>query len=231
MLVTLPFVLLLLDYWPLRRLGRKAEVQNRVSRLPPHVSRFTFHAARSSPCSEKSCPFFTLSLASCVVTFAVQRQAGAVQSLVRLALPERLENSMVSYARYLAKTFWPVDLAVPYPHPGTWPWAQVLFTTALVTGVSVAAVWARRRQPYLFVGWFWFLGMLIPVIGLVQVGIQAMADRYTYLPLVGVFIALAWAGSEIAERWQALKPFLAAGASCLAGGLCLRKLQASGLLA
>ena len=214
MLVTLPFVLLLLDYWPLRRLGVR---QKEESRGTPHVSRFTFHVSRITalPLLLEKLPFLALSIASCVVTFVVQRQAGAMQPLSRLSWLVRVENSLVSYARYLAKALWPAHLAVPYPHPITWPLTQVVFSAALVAGFSVAAVWLRRRHPYVFVGWFWFLGMLIPVIGLVQVGFQAMADRYSYLPLVGVFVLLTWAAGDLYERWAGLKPILAAGAALL----------------
>ncbi len=214
MLVTLPFVLLLLDYWPLRRFGRR---QNAESGATHHASRISV-----LPLLLEKLPFLALSIASCIVTFAVQRQAGAVQSLSRLPWLVRLENSMVSYARYLARTVWPVDLAVPYPHPLNWPLAQVLLATGLIAVFSVAAVWLGRRWPYLFVGWSWFLGTLIPVIGLVQVGFQSMADRYTYLPLVGVFIALVWAAGDLAERWPELKPIAGAGATLLLAACAFR---------
>jgi protein O-mannosyl-transferase len=227
MLVTAPFVMLLLDYWPLARGQGVAHAEGAVtspaSRFAVHVSRFI----TPSLLIEKL-PFFALSAASCVITFLVQREAGAVQSLTRLSAHARLENSVVSYARYLAKAFWPVALAVPYPHPVSWPPAQVLFTATLVGALSVAAVWLARQRPYLFVGWFWFMGMLVPVIGLVQVGFQSLADRYTYLPLVGVFIVLAWGAGDLATRWPGIRTLAGAGAALLLGACALRTLDQLG---
>jgi Tfp pilus assembly protein PilF len=141
-------------------------------------------------------PFFLLSAISCVVTFIVQQKSGAMPSLMKISLAGRIENAFVSYARYLGKTFWPVNLAVLYPHPGHWDAGLVVFSLLLVAGLSVAAVRVGRRFPFVFTGWFWFFGTLIPVIGLVQVGNQSMADRYSYVPLIGVFIILAWGMGE-----------------------------------
>ena len=173
MLVTLPFVLLLLDYWPLRRWKKNT----------------------GSLLLEKA-PFFALSVASCVVTFVVQRRGGAVSGMAVLPLTDRIWNVFVSYARYLQKTFWPVNLSILYPHPRQWPAWAVAGSIILLTGISVWAAGRAKRQPYLVTGWLWFLGMLVPVIGLVQVGIQSMADRYGYLPLVGVFIMVVWGLSD-----------------------------------
>ena len=128
-------------------------------------------------------------------------QPGAVQSLAVLTTGERIENAFVSYARYLGKTFWPEKLSVLYPHPLHWPWLQVLPAAALVGALCLAVLAWQRRLPFLVTGWFWFLGTLIPVIGLVQVGNQSIADRYTYLPLIGVFILLAWGVGEVCSRW------------------------------
>ena len=185
MLVTLPCVLLLLDHWPLRRLpaGSWAEAK----------------AALPALLREKL-PFFALSLASCVVTFLVQRQSGAVRSLESFTLPERAANALVAYALYLRNTVWPAGLAVFYPHPGTWPPAAVLAAAGVVGALSFLALRGRQMQPFVTTGWFWFTGMLVPAIGLVQVGNQALADRYTYLPLIGVFLALAWAAADATER-------------------------------
>lgn len=121
-------------------------------------------------------------------------------TLADLTIDARVENALVSYARYLGMTFWPVDLAVFYPHPVHWPRVQVVLATVIVVGLCVATVWQGRRRGYLFVGWYWFLGTLIPVIGLVQVGVQAMADRFTYVPLIGVFIILVWGVGEVLAR-------------------------------
>jgi len=135
-------------------------------------------------------PFLLLSLISCLQT--VRAQQGAIQPLANIPFAARLSNALIAYARYLGKTLWPVDLATPYPYPSHWPLASALLAAALVAGLTVAAVGLRSRSPFVATGWLWFLGMLVPVIGLVQVGEQSMADRYTYLPSIGLFIMLVW---------------------------------------
>jgi len=180
MLVTLPFVLLLLDYWPLQRLQSNAERSN----LKPLALLL-----------REKIPFFALSLASSLVTFIVQRKGGAVSTSISIGA--RAANALVSYMRYLGKTFWPAKLSVLYPHPGHWSTAQVLLCTAALVLISAAVIALARARPWLAVGWFWFLGMMVPVIGLIQVGIQSMADRYTYLPLIGIFIIVVWSIAEI----------------------------------
>jgi Flp pilus assembly protein TadD len=134
-------------------------------------------------------PFLGLAFASSVMT--VQAQSLVVRPLAKLPMDIRVANALVSYARYLGKTFWPVRLAVFYPYEKWSPWA-VMGAAAILLGITCAVLWRARREPYLVVGWLWFLGMLVPVIGLVQVGLQSMADRYTYLPSVGLFLMLAW---------------------------------------
>jgi protein O-mannosyl-transferase len=188
MLVTLPFVLLLLDCWPLRRF----ELSTLNSQLST-ISRLV---------AEKA-PFFLLAAASSVVTFIVQRKGGAVST--SLSVGARIANALVSYIRYIGKTFWPVDLSILYPHPGRWPTWQVIASAVLLLAIFTVVLWLARKRPYLVVGWLWFCGMLVPTVGLVQVGIQSMADRYTYLPLIGLFIMLAWGASElIPDRpWRA----------------------------
>ena len=114
----------------------------------------------------------------------------------------RAENAVVSYGRYLGKLFYPDGLCAFYPHPGWWPAGFVLAAALLLAGVSLVAVCARRRCPFLFTGWFWFLGTLAPVIGIVQVGEQSMADRYSYIPSIGVFILVTWGAWELARRWN-----------------------------
>ena len=184
MLVTLPFVLLLLDYWPLGRMQPAAGGRQKAD------------GASASLILLEKAPFFALSAASSVVTFRAQRAGGAVSSA--LTFGERLANAVVSYARYLRKMFWPDDLSVLYPHPGHWPLWQVLACAALLAGVCVLVAVLGRRRPYLITGWLWFLGTMVPVIGLVQVGIQSMADRYTYVPLIGLFIMVVWGMSDLA---------------------------------
>jgi Flp pilus assembly protein TadD len=170
MLVTLPLVLLLLDAWPL---GRVASAGWRRLVL-------------------EKVPLLGLSAGSCAVTLLAQRLP--LTATGHLPLPLRMENAVTAYAAYLRKAVWPTDLAVLYPHPGVHlPWWQVGAAALLLAGLTALAFTLRRRRPALLVGWLWYLGTLVPVIGVVQVGWQALADRYTYLPLVGLFIALAWA--------------------------------------
>ena len=199
MLVTLPFVLLLLDFWPLRRLA-------------PDYPKVEWR--RAGRLLVEKVPFFALTLASSVVTFMVQRASGAVVSLGHAPFENRLANALVSYCRYLGKTFWPVDLAAFYPYRVYgWDDWQVWGAVLLLVGVSVAVVLAARRARYSPVGWFWFLGMLVPVIGFVQVGKQAWADRYTYLPHIGLFLLLVWAVSGMVRHFKAARlPALAAAA-------------------
>jgi len=131
------------------------------------------------------------------VTFLVQQAGETVSSLDAVTLGSRASNALVSYVRYIGKTFWFADLAVFYPRPHSWPASWTLFAGAVLAGVSLIAIGLARRRPYLAVGWLWYLGTLSPVIGLIQVGRQAMADRYTYLPLIGLFISLVWGASEV----------------------------------
>ncbi|MDO8588879.1 MAG: tetratricopeptide repeat protein [Armatimonadota bacterium] len=181
MLVTLPFVLLLMDYWPLNRY-KPGSAKGAVARL----------------ILEKS-PLFALSAASCVITFLVQRASGAVSSAQTVAPGIRVENALLSYVVYIGKMLWPGGLSVIYPHPRAHlPVWQITVAVFLLLLVSVAAVGAFRRRPYVTVGWLWYVGTLIPVIGLVQVGEQAMADRYSYLPMIGLLIVAAWGAPDVA---------------------------------
>jgi tetratricopeptide (TPR) repeat protein len=175
MLVTLPCVLLLLDYWPLRRMENEKMSRLIVEKLP----------------------FFFLSSLTTVLAFAAQRHDKAMPAL---AVPARMENAFVAYIRYLGKLFYPENLCVYYPLPHQWPWSVVIASAALLAVISLLVVVGRRQRPYLFVGWFWFLVTLVPVIGLIQVGMQAMADRYTYIPQMGLLIALVWSAHALAGR-------------------------------
>ena len=180
MLVTLPFVLLLLDYWPLGRLeAQKLEVGSRLRRL----------------ITEKI-PLFALSTCSCLVTLFTQRQGP--NPIDQLPFLWRLNNTFVSYVTYIWQMLWPVRLAVFYPHPNDrLPLLEVTVAIAFLVGVSLLVIYLRRTKPYLVTGWFWYLGMLVPVIGLVQVGEQAHADRYTYLPQIGLYIMIAWSVGDL----------------------------------
>jgi len=183
MVVTLPFVLLLLDLWPLRRI----EVPVRWT------------AARALVL-EKT-PLFAMSVASSVITFLAQRQGGTVASGVRLPLGERLGNAVTAYVSYIGKAVWPIHLAAYYPYPRVLPTAWVLVCTLFLLAASAGAIVAARARPFVLVGWLWYLGTLVPAIGIVQVGTQAMADRYTYIPLIGIFIVVAWGVADLLSRW------------------------------
>jgi tetratricopeptide (TPR) repeat protein len=180
MVVTLPFVLLLLDYWPLRRVE------------PSNLTRQIRYLLR------EKIPFFALTAVVGVVTFFVQKSGGAI--VAEMPFGARAGNAVVSYCRYLGKLFWPVDLAPFYPSVSYWPTIQILLASLGLAAVSAVAIILRRRQPYLVVGWLWFLGMLVPVIGLVRAGEQSMADRYSYLPSVGILLLLVWGVYELMRR-------------------------------
>ena len=210
MVVTLPFVLLLLDYWPLRRVE------------PGEI--FTHRATLTRLIGEKT-PFFMLAVIASALTIFVQLQDRALESLASRPVGARIANALVAYARYLGKTFWPVDLTNPYPLTRHWPWDQVLTAGALVMGLSIWAVLAARKRPYGLVGWLWFLGTMIPVIGLVQVGFQSMADRYTYIPLLGVFWIVVWVAADLITRWR-LPGGVVALATLLVLGTCAAQTRA-----
>ncbi|MGO9003544.1 MAG: tetratricopeptide repeat protein [Limisphaerales bacterium] len=199
MLVTLPFVMLLLDYWPLKRVTRDPWQVSKVLRL-----------------ALEKWPFFLLAAASCVVTFLVQSQQSgdAVASLELIPLHYRFCNALVAYGLYLLKMVWPVGLAVFYPLPEHLTWLLMAATAAAVVLVIISSlVWrAGRAHAFLPVGWLWFLGTLVPVIGLVQVGGAALADRYIYLPSIGVFIAIAFGACDLADRFQFPKKAIATSA-------------------
>lgn len=208
MLVTLPFVLLLLDFWPLNRFP--------VSNFSFQVSAFSFQLWKRLLLEK--IPFFILAAASCVVTVLAQHSKSAVMPLQFLPVSARLQNVLVSYGHYLEKTLWPSGLAAFYPLAYPIPAEAVIVAVtglALLTGL---ALFFWRSRPYLLVGWCWFLGMLVPVIGLVQVGSQSMADRYTYLPLIGLFLAGVWLVADLSARWPRRRLVLAALAALLLVG-------------
>ena len=168
------------------------------------ASNSTLNAQRSTVrrLVREKIPFFALAAAASVVTFVVQKHGGAVAAVENLPLGARSGNALISYCRYLGKLFWPTDLAVFYPHPGHWPLEKVLLAGGLLLGISVLLFVQRRRYPFLLMGWLWYCGTLVPVIGLVQVGAQAMADRYTYIPSLGVLILAVWGAYELTRRWR-----------------------------
>jgi Flp pilus assembly protein TadD len=200
MLVSLPFVLLLMDYWPLERFKcfESDRADNPQSSRPLNPD---YHRSLTLLVLEKA-PFFVLVAVSSAVTFLVQRAGGAVKSLDVFPLHVRLANAIVSYVIYVWKFIWPSNLAVFYPHPGMRPIWQVAVCVVLLLAVSVLVIRQRYGRPYLATGWLWYLGTLVPVIGVVQVGAQSMADRYTYVPLIGLFIIIAWGVAHLVERWS-----------------------------
>jgi tetratricopeptide (TPR) repeat protein len=209
MLVTLPFVLLLLDWWPLGRL-QLSTVRNPSSAAARRASLWRLVAEKA--------PFFALSAASCVVTVIAQEKGGALSSFegaAGVSVESRISNALVSYVWYLAKLLWPSHLTVIYPFVRVWPMEQVLLAAALLLVLTVVALWQGRRRPYLSVGWLWYLGTLIPVIGLVKVGAQSIADRYTYIPAIGLFIILAWGVADLTSGWRKRTPALAAATAAV----------------
>ena len=187
MVVTLPFVLLLLDYWPLDRFKI-----NGTARL-----------------IREKIPFLVLSAVSSVITFLVQQSAGAVSKIESIPLLTRLANAFVSYMAYIEKMVWPSRLAVLYPYPVEGlPMQRLVTAVLLLLGISFWVIHIAKNSRYLLVGWLWYLGTLVPVIGLIQVGNQSMADRYTYLPSIGIFIMIAWGISEISVKWRFRKILL-----------------------
>ena len=195
MLVTLPFLLLLLDYWPLSRIRDPyCDIRRRLLTLVL-----------------EKIPLITLSAASSVVTFLAQR--GAVGWTEQLPVLARINNAVVSYVAYIWQMLWPVKLAVFYPHPENrlQPW-EIILSLLLLLGITAAAIALRKQRPYFITGWLWYLGMLVPVIGLMQVGWQGRADRYTYLPQIGLYIVAAWAVSDLTALWRRQRTILSAAA-------------------
>jgi tetratricopeptide (TPR) repeat protein len=183
MLVTWPFLMLLLDYWPLHRAEENLASWVRLLR--------------------EKVPFFVLSAVGCMMTVVAQKKGGAIAAGSALSMSTRIGNAFVSYFRYLKKALWPSDLIIPYPYPkDDWPLVLVIACVIILVGVSILVLRWRRRFPFFTMGWFWYVGMLVPVIGILQVGGQSMADRYTYVPLVGIFIVVVWGVAEVIERRQ-----------------------------
>ena len=212
MLVTWPLVMLLLDYWPLGRLGGP--------RVKEH-GRGASHREAATGIASLVCekiPLFALVAASAVITFLAQSHGGAVRTFTDAPIVLRLSNAFVSYAKYLLLTFWPNDLAVYYPFAwaGIPAW-QIIGAAFVLIGITAFCFSQRKIRPYLIVGWLWFLGTLVPVIGLVQVGGQTMADRYFYIPSIGLFVALAFGLADVAKSWR-VAPALSAA---IAGGTLL----------
>jgi len=218
-IITFPFVLLLWDYWPLGRFALRSSPfalrQNSATELSGEKR--TAHSEQRPPGTQlpqksfralllEKLPLLAIAAASAAITMQAQRASGAVLSLGATPLSIRLSNGLVSYVKYLLNAFWPTGLAPMYPHPGDSLRAWQVYGALLILLTITLSVVERRGRPYLLVGWLWFLGTLVPMIGLVQVGRQAMADRYAYLPLIGIFIMVGWGAAE----WAADKHLPAA---------------------
>jgi Flp pilus assembly protein TadD len=215
MLVTLPFVLLLVDYWPLNRirnpqstaaltnssLSAGGEGQGEVGQFLPLATRHSSLVTFFRLVLEKV-PFLAIAVLDSVVTFVVQKRGGSLGVGGIFPFDQRCANALVSYCRQLGKLIWPSDLAILYPHPGHWPLANVLLAAGFLFSLTAYFVMMRRCHPFLLMGWLWFCGMLVPVIGLVQTGPQAMADRHTYLPSLGIFILVVWGAGEMTRHWR-----------------------------
>jgi len=211
MLVTLPFVFLLLDYWPLGRWQKALQPQLLTvsndsglvkKRIKQRGADSTKDKIVALPLMNRAkiirsllwekLPFIFLALLSCIVTIWAQSKGGAVASLDQLPLIDRMLNAIISYVQYLMKIFWPVNLAIFYPYRQFLPSGQVFGAVSIILAISITVIYAIKKAPFLFVGWFWYLGTLVPVIGLMQVGKQSIADRYTYFPSIGIAIMLVW---------------------------------------
>jgi tetratricopeptide (TPR) repeat protein len=201
MVVTLPFVLLLLDYWPLNRLRIDESGKNMRAKI-------------SGLLLEKI-PLFILAAASAGITIIVQHQSGALKSFDVIPFTGRLANILISYVNYIIKFVYPVKLAIFYPYPNGIPGWKLAASGVILTAISWAAIKSIHRNPWFIVGWLWFLGTLVPVIGLVQVGMQSMADRYMYLPMIGLLIPVAWGIPELLSGWHYKKAIFSASAACV----------------
>jgi len=219
--VTLPFVLLLLDYWPL----------GRFSGVNTAFDKWLWQGTESGKVAVlrlalEKFPFLITVIASCIITIYAQRSTHSLASLGNNPIEVRFANALVSYAGYIQDMLWPVNLAVLYPHVGMPPSWMIVTALMLLVSISYIAIRKAPELPFLLVGWLWYLGTLVPVIGLVQVGSQSMADRYTYIPLVGLFIALAWGAERVIAGWPGCKrPALLFSLIALVGLLFLAKSQ------
>ena len=200
MAVTLPFVLLLLDVWPLEQLS----LSNKVNTPTRQIRKLII----------EKLPLFVFAGFICIQTVKAQKLNGAVMSLEQLPVLSRLTNAAIAYVSYLRMMIWPIDLAIIYPHPHQMRSGLAVISGILLLLITLVAIERLRKQPFMTIGWFWYLGTLVPVIGILQVGIQSMADRYTYLPLVGIFMIIAWLLHNIIKIRPMLKP-LVVTASCI----------------
>ncbi|MHC4658730.1 MAG: tetratricopeptide repeat protein [Planctomycetota bacterium] len=222
MLVTLPFVLLLLDYWPLGRFqnGQATKDTKRHRRKTPTTSSLWRVFYRLIL---EKLPFFALAVLSSIITFIVQQKFAAVATTRQFPLTGRIANALISYLAYIEKMIWPSRLAMFYPYPHRADLiGQAVVSALLLIFISIVVIWMMRRRRYLLTGWLWYLGILVPVIGLVQVGDQAHADRYSYIPLTGLFIIIAWGLPDLLAKWRFRKIALALSAIAVLSALSIR---------
>lgn len=195
MLVTLPFVLLLMDYWPLRRFDKEIpweeKSQKRSYGFKSLVLRF----------SVEKLPLVIVAMGSCFITLLVQQKGGAVGAVTMFPFWDRIANALITYITYIKKMIWPFDLAVIYPYPSSFLMDEIVLASAVLAVVPIIGFMVVKRFPYIIVGWLWYIGTLVPVIGLVQIGSQSMADRYTYIPLIGIFIIISWGAADLTVCW------------------------------
>jgi len=205
MLVTLPFVLLLLDFYPLSRFQFQQSDDGNIFQQRSIYLRLVL----------EKLPLFVLAAISSAVTLYAQKRGGAVMSLDVIPIKVRIANALVSYIKYIEKMIYPSELAVLYPFQGMLPWWEITGAGLLLVSISFLAIRVIKQSPYYAVGWLWYIGTLVPVIGLVQIGRQSMADRYTYIPLIGLFIVIAWGVPEIVAQWRHRKILLTIFATVL----------------
>jgi tetratricopeptide (TPR) repeat protein len=222
MLVTLPLVLLLLDYWPLKRF---AHISSTESKLETGIAHWWNQKSVGTRLVLEKIPLLVLSAASCLITLFAQRQA--VSSIENLPVLWRIDNAFASYVAYIWQMVWPVKLALVYPHPAlAYPHPEYWLSfwdaagaAAFLAGTTAVVLAFRKRHQYLVTGWFWYIGMLVPVIGIVQVGAQARADRYTYLPQIGLYLMATWAIADLSMAWRYRRQLLAAAVAIVIAAL------------
>jgi Flp pilus assembly protein TadD len=225
MLVTMPCIMLLLDFWPLKRFGYSTGEVGRAAPTARCSSAAAQHRTTGLRLVLEKLPLFLLVAASSVVAFIAQSRGGAMEFASQLPLSTRVAGALTAYVGYLGKAFWPSGLTFFYPYVAHPAW-EVAAAAAALIGVTALVIWQGRRRPYLAVGWFWYLGTLVPVIGFVQIGAHAMADRYTYVPLIGIFVAVAWAAADLLSGWRhRLKVLVPAAAAVVAACAVLTYFQ------
>lgn len=216
MLVSFPFVLILLDFWPLKRIQFKNGSDLKIEQSAGYGLKGIYQLF------VEKIPLFILTVIFCILTFSIQRSGGVMPSLKILPLKTRIANSLISYVSYVFKAIWPQNLAYYYPYSiNTFAVWQIWAAALLITGAILGAIYLSRKYPYVPVGLFWYLGTLVPVIGLVQVSDQAMADRYTYIPLIGLFIVVVWGIPDILKKWRYCKIFFCVSATIILSALTM----------